>query len=75
MGIIDQLTFTFTCPKCNAREQSSATEYGSQYGGSWSGPSEVSLFSVQWEKRFNDQPHPDGSAVCLKCRVPAKVEY
>jgi hypothetical protein len=72
MGIIDELTFTFSCPKCNAREQSTVVEKGSRYGGSWGSPSELSLFSVQWTDGPYGQPHPT-SAACLKCGVPARV--
>lgn len=72
MGIIDSLTFGFTCPTCGAKEGSKVTQYGSRFGGSWGSPSDVKLFDVSWGQRHG-QPSPT-SAKCRKCAVEALID-
>lgn len=74
MGIIDSTTFKFNCPRCNASENSTVREYGSQYGGSWGTPSAVSKFKVEWDggtKIGGPQPK---SALCAACNTAATVD-
>lgn len=73
MGVIDKSTYTFTCPKCKAREDGAVLEYGSSYGASWGSPPKIIHFSVQWNTGQFGEPHPT-SAVCVKCKVPADVQ-
>ena len=50
MGIIDQTTYTLTCPKCGASESQKVLDKGSNWSGSWwqSGAS-FTHFQTTWD--------------------------
>lgn len=73
MGMIDQTTFTFSCPACKTSEVSRARQRGSAYGASWGPPSAVKQFIVEWSYDGFAGPVAE-RAKCAACSGPAEVK-
>lgn len=73
MGIIDQTTFTLTCP-CGASESVTILQHGSAYGGSWQSGKTMAKFAVIW-KDTNELTGPRiTSAKCNSCGTNPEIE-
>lgn len=64
MGTTDKATHYFTCPTCNIKEETTLLEKGSNWGASWSAPSDLDLFVVDWKLDRYGEPQP----ITSKCR-------
>lgn len=74
MGIIDEVRWTMTCPRCGKSETIRAVDRGSMWSGShWSSLEKPKFFNAQTAKEF-DLPTVK-SANCTTCRVAATIEW
>lgn len=74
MGIIDQTTYTVTCPKCSASESATILQHGSAYGGSWQSGKPMGKFTVTWDNS-GAFAHPGiNASKCNACGAIPNVE-
>ena len=67
MGIIDDVKWLMTCPRCNAVEAVRAVDRGSAYGGSLWGPlDKPKLFDATIEGGIREMPNVK-RALCKSC--------
>lgn len=74
MGIIDQTTYTLTCPKCGIYESQKVLDKGSNWSGSWwqSGAS-FTHFQTTWDGEGGSIEPKLSSATCKSCQSKAQV--
>jgi len=73
MGIIDQTTYTLTCPKCLQSEKKKVLDKGSSFGGSsWQKGVDFSGFDVVWAGGGITEP-VISNASCRMCNLSPMI--
>lgn len=67
MGLIDETSFTLSCPKCRTSESHKVLDKGSRWGGPhWQSAVAFEHFHVQWKGGGKEEPIIV-SASCRSC--------
>jgi hypothetical protein len=72
MGVLDDISITIHCPKCNLTEKLTCTQYGSSFSSYWGKFTKSISFKVV-VTRTGDQEPTITAATCKQCGGPAKV--
>lgn len=74
MGIIDQTTYTLTCPKCGASESQKVLDKGSNWSGSWwQSGANFTHFQTTWDSEGGSVEPKLSIATCKSCKSKAQV--
>lgn len=74
IGIIEQTTYTLTCPKCGASKSPKVLDKGSNWNGScWQSGASFALFQTTWDGEGGSVEHSLSIATCKSCQSKAQV--
>ena len=74
MGVIDQTTYTLTCPKCGASESQKVLDKGSNWSGSWwQSGARFTHFQTTWDGEGGSVEPKLSIATCKSCQSKAQV--
>lgn len=74
MGIIDQTTYTLTCPKCGDSEFQKVLDKGSNWRGSrWQSGASFMHFQTAWDGDGGSVEAKLSIATCKSCKSKAQV--